>query len=197
MTKTNWALHIVSFAIIALLALDRVGAFKDKDDKKSVLSEEGAKEVAYAYINSDTLSAKYEYIADRAQALANREAQLQKQLETKVQALEARFAQLQQKADIMTRAELEAAQNEIQSKEAEVNNLRIQLSQQLDQERLEMQLDLYNKVEDVLKGMANENDLHTIFSYTQGGQVLYIDPKLDITEKVLNVLNEQYQEGKK
>ena len=171
------------------------GVFNSEDaaEKKFETPAEG---YSYAYINSDTLSARYDYIADRAEALARREGELQVTLQEKVQKLEARFAQLQQKADIMTRAELEAAQNEIQAKEAEINEMRLKLSQQLDQERIAMQLDLYNKVEDVLKGYAGRQQLQTIFSYTQGGQLLYINPELDITNTVLEELNKRYAESK-
>ncbi|TXC81435.1 OmpH family outer membrane protein [Luteibaculum oceani] len=191
--KVNSALHIISFVLISLLVLDRVGVFGEKEKKAKPVSQQG-EGFNFAYIHSDSLSANYKFIAERAKELAEKEQKLTEKLNIKVKKLETRFAQLQSKADIMTRAELEAAQAEVQSMEMEINQLRMQLAQELDQERIKMQMELYKRVEDVLKDKAAEHGYQTIYSYTQGGQVLYINPDRNITDEVLEVLNAEKSE---
>ncbi|MGB0166957.1 MAG: OmpH family outer membrane protein [Luteibaculum sp.] len=198
MKAVNWILHGISLLLIGLVWwLGQAQSTEKKEAQPGTLSLKDGESLSYAYINSDTLTASYLYIKDRGKKLAEKEARLQKQLEQKVQKLEQRFMQLQEKASIMTQSELEQAQLEIQQKELEINDLRKKLSQELDQDRIAMQQELYDKVEVVLKDIAAANNYQTIFSYTQGGQVLYIDSGLDITNRVLEKLNAQYEEENK
>ncbi len=189
----HFALHGVSFAAIAVLFWMQFDA-KNNTSKPNKAAQHGAE--SFVYINSDSLMSRFDWVADRSAQLANREKELQEKLELQVRRLEDRFAELQRKADIMTQDELKAAQFEIQQKEQQINQLRQQLSMQLDTESAQMQQELYQRVEKALQHISSQTGFDAAFSFTRGGQVLYIDSTLDVTQKVLEKLNADYSMDK-
>ena len=70
-----------------------------------------------------------------------------------------------------------------------------QISQELMQETQELQLELEQKLQEILDGLQAERNYDYILNYGPGTGVLMVNDSLDITNIVLERLNRQQNGG--
>ncbi|MBL7795442.1 MAG: OmpH family outer membrane protein [Saprospiraceae bacterium] len=168
--------------------------FSKKDNTQPVATLAPAKGggVKIAYVNADTLDARYEWLKEQKKALEQRVMNAEKNMGAKKEALMKDLAAFQQKYESGTvpPAQLEkeyAALNERQRKLAEEEE---RLGKQLTQEQQKAMNELMANVEAKLKSLQSQIGYDYILSYSKGGgQVLLANDSLDITVQVLDLLN--------
>lgn len=153
-----------------------------------------AKGKAVVYINSDSLNANYEYSKKINADIELKKNTMANTLKTKEAAFRKRFEEYQTKAEYMTAPERAKIEGELGNMQNELENLNMQLQGKLQNELIDMNEKLYVEVESFLKDYAVANGHVYIMQYSRGmSQILYGDPKLDITKDVVNKLNEIYK----
>lgn len=147
--------------------------------------------VSIAFVNADTLDAKYEWLKKQKESIEQRLRNTENSLAAKQEALMKDAAALQEKfqTGTMTRAEAEKAQAGLMQREQRLGEEQQRLSKQLGDEQKKALNDLYANVETKLKTLSSQIGYDYILSYSRGGQILLANDSLDITKQVLELLN--------
>ncbi len=148
--------------------------------------------VRIAYVNADTLDAKYEWLKEQKKALEQRVQNAERNLSNKKDALMRDLEAFQKKYESGTvpPAVLEKEYAALAERQQKLAQEEMRLSQQLAEEREKALNALTANVEAQLRSLQSQIGYDFILSYSRGGgQVLYANDSLDITERVLELLN--------
>lgn len=148
--------------------------------------------VKIAYVNADTLDAKYEWLKAQKQALEQRLQNAENSMVSKKEALGKDMAAFQQKYESGTvpPAQLEPEYNALAKRQQALAAEEQRLSKQLADEHAKTSNELMSNVEAQLKSLQSQIGYDYILSYSKGGgQVLLANDSLDITKQVLELLN--------
>ena len=114
----------------------------------------------------------------------------------KGKALEREVADFQRKLQSNAFLSEQRAQQEaqrLQKQEAELNELNNRLTNELMMEQQKMNSQLNDSIHEFLKEYNAQKKYEFIFSNTMGDNILIANPKYDITQEVLELLNKRYQ----
>lgn len=148
--------------------------------------------VKIAYVNADTLDAKYEWLKEQRAALEQRLKSAENSMIAKKENLEKEMAAFQQKYESGTvpPAQLESEYAGLQKRAQALGAEEQRLSKQLADEHAEASKQFLANVEAQLKSLQSQIGYDYILSYSKGGgQVLLANDSLDITQQVLDLLN--------
>ncbi len=147
--------------------------------------------VRIAYVNGDTLDAKYEWLKQQKEAIEQRMMNAQKSLANKEEALMKDAQALQEKfqGGNMTQADAEKADMALRQRAQKLEEEKERLSKSLAEDQKKAFNDLYANVESNLKTLSSQIGYDYILSYSRGGQILLANDSLDITKEVLELLN--------
>lgn len=148
--------------------------------------------VKIAYVNADTLDAKYEWLKAQKAALEQRVQNAEKSMYAKKESLVKDMSAFKQKADSGTipPAELEKEYNVLMQRQQKLADEEGRLGKQLADEQQKAMNELMANVEAKLKSLQSQIGYDYILSYSKGGgQVLLANDSLDITAQVLQLLN--------
>ena len=146
--------------------------------------------IRLAYVRIDSMQSQYNYFQELADELQAEEQQIVADLQRRQQTLQENIALYQQEAPKMTQAQRNANEADLMR----VQQQYMQVEQAAQDQLLRKQADLANmlkadmdKAIDVLK---DELNLDFILLYEEGGQIIYANTEFDITERMVNMLNE-------
>lgn len=134
------------------------------------------------------------------------ESQLNEFVQSKQQELEQRtisfqdsVATFQQNQENLSENEIRQGEQKLAEMEAEIQEYQQGLQQQIQQRRSSLLEPLYNKMDDAISTVAEENDLDFVLNEATGSgeNVIYYaaSEKLDITEQVMQYINETSDEN--
>lgn len=147
-----------------------------------------------AYINSDTLSEKYEYFKDIRTKLEAKVKKAQGNLQSKGQAFQREVAEYQQKAASMSASDRQATEEKLARKQEELGKLDQNASASLAQDESTEFNNVYTTITEYLQKHAQENGYKLVLTYSKSNPtVLYADSKLEITNEVIEALNKEYK----
>lgn len=172
------------------------GATTSKDSTLANTSSTKVEKIVY--INSDSLSQKYEYFKDIRSKLEAKVKKAQTDLQAKSQAFQREVAEYQQKAPNLSAAERQATEEKLARKQDELSRLDQNASASIQQDESAEFNNVYNKITEFLKKHASDNGYTLVLTYSKSNPtVLYADSKLEITNEVVKQLNEEYKKEKK
>jgi outer membrane protein len=195
--------HIATY--LSLLALIGVGVlfYLHFSEKKSTgsrtinkVSSQG-NQFRMAYFDIDSLQEKYEYFQDVSGEMKRKEANLTSQMDALQNTYQKRLKELQEKGPSMTQSEGEAAQREVTQMQQKFQQRQMSMEQDLKKHQVDVMTDVRNKIENYLKEYNKEKGYAFILSYEPGFMLYYRDSVYDITNDVIQGLNEQYKKEKK
>lgn len=181
-------LSILSILGVAHLYYLNLSAPKSESPVIATTSDHGAK---IAYVNADTLDARYEWIKVQKEAIENRVRKAENSLRDKQQTLIREMQAFEEKAQSGTipPAQLEKEYNALMARQKKLAEEEQRLSKELAEEQKKAMEELYANIEAKLKTLQDKIGYDYILSYSRGGQVLLAKDSLDITNEVLNLLN--------
>jgi outer membrane protein len=182
---------VLAVAVAALFYLRT----KDKQDEAApapVAVEVKGKPIVY--VNVDSLLTKYEYFKDVRKVLESRRFQLENDLQTRARSLQNEVAFFQQRAPSMTQEQGRATEAALQKKQQDIVAYRDQSAQRLQGEEQSKNEELYNRIAAYLKKYNKQNKYEFVLGYTKGGGILFADPSLDATKRILDGLNAEYKQ---
>jgi len=147
--------------------------------------------VRIAFVNADTLDAKYEWLKQQKESIKQRIESEQKKLVAEEESLMRDVQSFQEKyqSGTMTQADAEKADAALRSRAQKLEEKKNKLGESLAEEQKKAFDDLYANVEAQLKTLSSQIGYDYILSYTRGGQILLANDSLDITTQVLDLLN--------
>jgi len=198
MQKVSLALNIVLCILVAVLFyLVLKHPNTSTSDTATGPTKQGAtmpSDVKIAYIDLDSLEAKYEYFNVKKSEFIARGASIKNTLAGKQKILEAEYNDAQNKAATMTQMQLEQAQLHLQQKQQEIAQLEEQLGGGMESDQMKFQEEYQNKVENYLAKYNKDKKYTFVLSYRRiAAMVLYKDDRYDITNEVVDGLNKEYK----
>ena len=146
-----------------------------------------------AYVNSDTVSKYYKYAQKVKATLLRKKDAAEKQIKNKYQSYEGLVREFEKAAPIMgEREKMEKAQK-IRLLEQEIMKVEQDLSKQLANEEINITQSYVIKTEKYMQTIGKKLGYDYVLSYRIGGPMLYANPDLDITSKIIELLNSKYQ----
>lgn len=145
-----------------------------------------------AFVLTDSVINRYEYFKVKSEELQEKSKKFESDLQGRARGFEQEVANFQQTGGNMTPNQQRAKQEELMKKEQNLMTYRDNLMQELAGDESSLYSDVYDKVQAYLTKYAADNDLDLILSYTRGGAVWYGKSALDLTDKVVEGLNEEY-----
>ena len=198
---THLVLYTIIFACIAILLFKQFILTKDEASSeihkintpqiKPVINESSLK-VNIAYVNSDTVSKYYNYAKKLQKSLLTKRAEAESQIKNKYSSCEVLVREFEKASPIMgDREKMEKAQK-IRTLEQEIMQVEQQLSQQLSSEEQRLTEKYILKTNEFMQEIGKTLGFDYVMSYRVGGAMLYANSELDITSKIIELLNNQY-----
>lgn len=194
--------YVIASALAAVVLAGGFCSCKKEVQQASAVApmEVSGARLPVAYINVDSLLNNYDFAKDLNEELIKKTEDARMNLNTKAQALEKKVANFQKKLQTnaflsQQRAETEA--NSLQREKDELDQLNYKLQSDLAQEQAMMNGRLSDTIRMFVKEYNDEKHFELIFTNTMYDNILIDCPKYDITDDVLQRLNERYANTKK
>ena len=155
-------------------------------------------DVPIVYVNIDTLLNNYDYFKDMQDDFANKQSEMEAELNNRSRQYEAGAMDYQNKVQkgLVTRREAAELEQQLMQEQQSLLQLRDQLTMQLQEEEQVSNRKLINALMEYLKEYNTDQNYQFIFSNSFGDNVLFANDQLDITYTVLPGLNEKYRTEK-
>ena len=201
---------ILGLAIIILFVLQFSGdtksnvtatlAEEEKVEPASVvkkhLTDSNRVGLTIGYVNSDTVTANYLFSKQLNADLMAKQSSAENKLRKEAEKLQADAQKFQQGAPIMGREELERTQAELMQRQEELQMMEYELSQKLQDKGYKANYDYIMATDKYLQKIGKELGYDYIFGYRTGDLVMYANPDFDITNQVIELLNNEYRADK-
>jgi outer membrane protein len=194
----------LSIALFAVLFLAVVGLYflHFTGNKKSKTSDGSVNELpagGIAYVNIDTVIFRFDMFADRREELVSKQKSAEAELNSKGTQYEKGVRDYQDKVNkgLVTRATAAQMEQALTQQQQELLTLRDNLQSNLMEEEQVMNRQILEYITKFLEENKATYNYQFILGKSFGSVVLYGDSGLDITQKVLDAINVQYQAEKK
>jgi outer membrane protein len=147
------------------------------------------------YINLDTLQEKYEYYKKLTKDLENKTQADQARLEGKARQFQDEYIKFQQDVQngTITEEQAIAKQSELQRKNQEIEQMEERSNKEYADQAKKAQDTYINTLNDFLKRKSKEHNYAFVLGYLRGGQVVFANDSLNITNIVVEGLNKEYK----
>lgn len=152
-----------------------------------------------AYVNTDTLLAKYNMALDMEKNLKAKQAQMESSFKQRQTTLQSDYQNYLKTGSSLTPNQQKAKEKDLQQRMQQLQQLQQQLPAQLQEEQVKENKKLLDVVYAFIKDYNLKHDHYNIIlsrSYSNS-PTLYMDDGLDITDEVVKGLNEDYKNNKK
>lgn len=188
-------------ALAASLVLASCSNSEDESQEATVAKgekAEGSQVQRIAFVELDSIMTQYQLYKDYEDVLKNKGAEIQNTLAQKQRNLEQHAANLQKKYEnggFTTKDELEAAQNQIQNEQIQLQKSAEKLNAEFNIEQERINQEARDSIQAFLKDY-NKTRKYDFVMVKAGDNLLIANPKYDITADVVKGLNKRYK-GKK
>ena len=191
---------VLLVAVVVLYILffvpGKTGKFSGRKISESIGSDTMAQS-GIVYINIDSVLQKYNMYFDLSADLQEKLKTSEAQLASKEQSLRKEMEDFQYKVDrgLVTRAEAENLQQQLMQKEQSLYQLQNSLQMQLAEEEQVAQRKVLNSIMEYLKNLEESGayQYQFVLGTTFGGNILYADENMNITQAVVEGLNSEYE----
>ncbi|MDF1571364.1 MAG: OmpH family outer membrane protein [Bacteroidales bacterium] len=197
MKNINYIIHgILGAAVIVLFVLYFTGGSadspaQDQHSSDSVAVQGGGN---IAYFKIDSVLANWELYFNVQEKLSAKQQELETDFESRSQSFMKRVedAQYKMQRGLVTRAEAEQLQQQLAQEEQNLAGLQNNYAMQLQEEGVVKNRQMIDKIEQFLETYNKDKGYDYIFSYSFGGNLLYGNDALDITDEVIKGINKAY-----
>ena len=145
-----------------------------------------------AYVNIDTLEAKYELLKTKREEFKKRQEEMENELQLSYTQMQNDANEVQKKAqaNTLTQSEYEAAQKRLMQMQKSLETRKQSLTDQLMKEQDDFNKDLKTRLDAFINDYNKDKHFDFIFTYTSSGSsLLYVNKALDITKDVVDGMN--------
>lgn len=167
--------------------------------KPVILAPKDIKASKSVFVNLDVLNEKYEFIKDLSASAQTEQRALESKYQAKGQKLQEDYNAFQLKAQqgLLSENQINAEQEAFEKRKSELDQLEMQ-SQNLMEKIQQRNEEANQNLRDYIKEYNKNSNYNYVFAYSNSplSQVLLADDSLDITEEILDGLNNQYRNSK-
>jgi outer membrane protein len=185
-------INVLLIIAVAVLYFLHFNQKPDTEEKSTEVAE--MPDFQVAYINSDSVLAKYDYAEKLKEDFRVKTEGMEKDYQNRVQGLQREITDYQQNAGNLTINQAKALEENLMQKQQNLQLYQQKLQQDLLTEEATINKDLYERVTGFLRDYGRENNLQLIVKYDQGSDVLFASDAMDITQFVIDGLNQSYSE---
>jgi Skp family chaperone for outer membrane proteins len=156
----------------------------------SKMNEKGDNAVI-VYYNSDSLNTQSKFVMELQKEIQDAQINAEKRLQSKQSELMKWDEGWQKKMPLLSTEEQKYMQ-EGQKKQQELMELQAQLEQELFETQNRLTLSGVNRITMYCANLASQKGYDYVISYQLGGQVLFCNPKMDITSELIELMNADY-----
>ena len=202
--KTNKIL----IAINAVLFVGLVGIYvlhftgsksnnRVNSDATAPLVKEGG--LTVAYVNTDTLLAKYQYAIDMEKELLAYKDQQEKTGRQQMEQFQNDYQNYLKTGSTMTLTQQQAKEEELKKRAEKMSTLEQELTSRIMERQMSENTKLLNAIFAYVREYNEQNQQFDIILRRtfNDSPTLYVNPAMDITDEIVNGLNEEYKNLKK
>ena len=202
--KTNKILIICNAVLLLGLIGIYVLHFTGGNNKSKVnteatapLQKEGG--LTVAYVNTDTLLAKYQYAIDMEQELMAYKDQMERSGRQQMEQFQKDYENYLKTGSTMTLTQQQAKEEELKKRAEKMQTLEQELTAKIMERQMSENTKLLNAIFAFVREYNNANQqFDVILRQTfNDSPTLYLNPGMDITQEVVDGLNEEYKNLKK
>ena len=178
--------------ILVLLVLQFYNPFSSKSD---IVVPDGS--LSIAYVESDSIMTQYELVEILKADLVKLNDSLDKDFTKRQEGFQARvnlFQQNVQSGKIQTKDEYSRQESALAAEQEQLMNLRDSYLAQVQTKQLDMNSQILDSIVSVIKKYPEEFPYDFVLDYNSGTGILYANEKLNVTVKVIERLNKEYEE---
>jgi outer membrane protein len=185
--------------IFVLLQYNQISTLKEEVSKSKITDSISPGQVKVAYVNLDSINAKYEFILEKSK-------ELQANLETADKKLQQEIQTRQKEADELmyymqngnpTAEDKRVSEGRLMQLQNELAQIQQQEEQRLMESETALQTELHNRVSEYIEKVSKEQGWDYVFAYQQAAPLLMFgNPLYDLTSTVITGLNEEYTKTK-
>jgi outer membrane protein len=192
MKNLSLILNVVLLLAVAYLFFDRFSSKKSPADSSSEPATTTAPPLKVVYVNADTLLEHYTYFKQQKELLDKREKDADASLKARGRALEKEAYEMAKKAQTgtMTPKDLQEADRMLTQKQQNLLAEQDRITKDLVDAMQKLNDDLQAALREKLHGLKSDMGYDYILSYGEGSPVLMANDSLDITTRVLELLNQ-------
>lgn len=189
-------LNVILIVAVAYLFIDKFSGSEQSAESTPTEQQDEKiyQNVAIAYVHSDSLLAKYDFMKEIESELGELSQKYEKEYQNRAQGLQNEISDFQRTAQNLTVAQGKALEENLMKKQQNLRIYQEDLSIKLRQKEVELNNELYKSISDYLKEYGDENNLQLVLTYSRGSDVLYANEGLEITNEVIEGLNKAYNE---
>lgn len=200
--KTNLILIIICLVLsCCAFIFSCLNFFSNKGDKSigkaPKVIQKG--DLRVAYVNTDTVLAKYTMAKDMEKSLKAKQTQMESSLKQKAMTLQNDYQNYLKNGSKLTLTQQKEKEKELTQRQQALPGLQQQMMAQLQEEQLKENKKLLDAVYAFIKDYNSKHDKYNIIlsrSYSNS-PTLYMDEGMEITDEIVKGLNEEYKEYKK
>ena len=185
---------LLLIAVIVLYILHFSGNSKSTSNQSGTVTVNADAKIVY--INMDTLLNNYTQSRELNEAFLKKLEANRTELNIKVKNFDREAAEFRNKVEnggFMTRERAEQTQMDLMIKQQNLQKLQQEMTENAQREQMEINRKLYDAITNFLTEYNKAKGFQLILSTTLGGNVLFAQEGFDITNDVVNQLNEQYK----
>ncbi len=191
----NVILIVSVIALFVIVLTDGNG----KSGESGANGQEVSADSGIVYVNTDSLIIKYEFARQMSEELIKKEESSRTDFTERARVFQQDMVEFQRKVQNNGFLSLERAQSEerrLRQKEQELQELNTRLSNDLMIHQDRMNQQLRDTITNFLGIYCKDKSYQMVLSNTMGDNLLYAEPKLDITNEVVRLLNQRYEASK-
>ena len=200
LSKILLACNAVLFlGLVGIYIIHFTSAPKSKVNAEATapLQKEGG--LTIAYVDTDTLLAKYEYAKELEADLLAFKSQQEAYGKQQMEKFQRDYQDYLQNGDKLTRAQQEAKEAELKQRAERMSTLEQELTAKIMERQIEENTKLLNAIFAFVReyNAANQQFDIILRKTFENSPSLYLNPGMDITQEILDGLNEEHRNLKK
>lgn len=148
---------------------------------------------ATVWVNTDTLLAHYEWYKTTKATLMAKGEKMEGELSGRMRRFEAEYRSAQEKAQSgsLSQSQMQELQGAMMQKQQGLQAFKEEQGAKLMEEEKRLSLQLTKTLRTYLRKFAQEKGYGYVMGYSEPGQVLYADSKLEVTAAVIEGINKE------
>jgi len=191
------ALNLVMLVgIIILFVLHFTGSGNTNNTASGALEKANKGAISVAFVNNDSILSNYDLVKKMRADLEAKGRRLEGEVAAKQQAFEkdAAYFQEQVKKKAISDQSAQEIYGQLQQNQQSIYQLRDRYAAELQQSEMDMNVALIDSVMNFLKRYNDKYKFDYILGFTKGGNILFANDTLDVTQDVIKELNSAYLE---
>jgi len=185
--------------VFVLLQYNQIAALKDEVSKSKITDSISPGQVKVAYVNLDSVNAKYEFILEKSKELQANLEEADKKLQQEIQTRQKEADELMyyMQNGNPSAEDKRVSEGRLMQLQNELAQIQQQEEQRLMESETALQTELHNKVSDYIEKISKEQGWDYVFAYQQAAPLLMFgNPLYDLTGSIIAGLNEEYAKSK-